>query len=126
MRRSSNRGRSSTDGESGMLALLTAAACAFAGPEPGYSIHVRELTAPERVVRVRPAGDEAVLDVVERLRLGPAGFDRMDLWVVRPGPGGEPRVLPVDWTGIAQHGRTRTNYQLLPGDRLFLQRRVDE
>ena len=108
-----------------MLPLLAPAlACGLAGPEPGYSIHVRELTAPERVVRVRLTADEAVLDAVARLREPPADMGRVDVWAARPGPGGTPEVLPVDWAGITGWGRTRTNFQLRPRDRLFLQRRV--
>jgi hypothetical protein len=41
--------------------------------------------------------------------------------LVRPGAGGKPdQVLKIDWAGITQHGRTETNYQLLPGDRLYV------
>ena len=63
------------------------AACRSAGPltagrhrhrrrsaeaEPGYPIPLRELTAPERVVRVRLGADETVLDAVGRLGKRPA------------------------------------------------------
>jgi hypothetical protein len=109
-----------------LMALAAAAACGLAGPEPGYSIHVREPTAPERVARVRPAGEEAVLDAVGRLREPPADMGRVDVWVTRPGPDGRAEVLPVDWAGITRWGRTRTNFRPRPGDRLFLQRRVSE
>jgi hypothetical protein len=30
------------------------------------------------------------------------------------------QILPVDWNGITRAGNTRTNYQLLPGDRLYV------
>ena len=109
-----------------MLTLFAALACGLAGPEPGYSVHVRELTTPERITRVRLAADETVLDAIGRLREPPAEMGRVDVWVTRPGPDGKPLVLPVDWAGITEWGRTRTNFQLLPGDRLFLQRRVNE
>jgi polysaccharide export outer membrane protein len=29
-------------------------------------------------------------------------------------------VLPVDWNGIAQRGATATNYQIMPGDRVYV------
>jgi hypothetical protein len=110
-----------------MLALLfVAAGCALAEPEPGYAIHVREQTTPERVVRVAVAGDETVTDAVGRLWLPPALLAQMDMWVARPGPAGERRVHRVDWLGIAERGLTRTNYALLPGDRLFLQQRAPD
>ena len=28
--------------------------------------------------------------------------------------------MPVDWTAITQQGLTATNYQILPGDRVFI------
>jgi hypothetical protein len=43
------------------------------------------------------------------------------MWVARPTPAekGEDHVLPVDYVAITQ-GLTDTNYQLLPGDRLYI------
>src|SRR5262249_19873912 len=48
--------------------------------------------------------------------------------VEAPHVGGPPRpddlhedlILPVDYKGIVQCGKTATNYQLLPGDRLYV------
>ena len=31
-------------------------------------------------------------------------------------------MLPVDWCGIVQRGNTSTNYQLMPGDRVYVNR----
>jgi hypothetical protein len=44
------------------------------------------------------------------------------IWVARPSPVGNPcsQVLPVDWKAITQAGRTETNYQLMPGDRIYI------
>ena len=30
------------------------------------------------------------------------------------------QILPIDWKGITRRGNTRTNYQVLPGDRVFV------
>ena len=30
-------------------------------------------------------------------------------------------AMPIDWCGIAMRGEASTNYQLFPGDRLFVQ-----
>jgi polysaccharide export outer membrane protein len=30
------------------------------------------------------------------------------------------QILPVDYIGLTQHGITRTNYQILPGDRVYV------
>jgi len=46
----------------------------------------------------------------------------MDIWIDRLEASGKTRALKVDWVGITQRGETRTNYQLLAGDRLFLQK----
>jgi hypothetical protein len=29
-------------------------------------------------------------------------------------------ILPVDWNGIAQRGGAATNFQLIPGDRIYV------
>ena len=44
------------------------------------------------------------------------------MWMARPAPAGcgKEQVLPIDWSAIAHGGETKTNYQILPGDRLFI------
>ena len=44
------------------------------------------------------------------------------IWVARPAPDclGCDQVLPVDWNAITQGGVVRTNYQLFPGDRVYI------
>jgi polysaccharide export outer membrane protein len=44
------------------------------------------------------------------------------LWVARQAAAGgaPPQLLPVDWVSITRRGEMQTNYQLLPGDRLFI------
>jgi polysaccharide export outer membrane protein len=107
-----------------MFALLQVVVlCAAADAAPGYTVHVRELTVPERVVRVPLTGSETVLDAVAALKRPPNNLARMDLWVARSGEGGKVQVLRIDWTEITMRGVTATNYQLLTGDRLFLQAR---
>ena len=99
---------------------------AVADATPGYTVHVRELTAPEQAVRVPLAGSDTVLDAVAALKRQPGNLGGMDLWLVRPVAGGKARVLPIDWHGITAWGVTTTNYQLLAGDRLFLQVRPNK
>ena len=31
------------------------------------------------------------------------------------------QVLPVDWSAIVKGGATRTNYQVMPGDRIYVE-----
>ena len=43
------------------------------------------------------------------------------VWVARRSPnGGLEQILPVCWEDVTQHGITRTNYQVLPGDRIYV------
>jgi hypothetical protein len=44
------------------------------------------------------------------------------IWVARPAPAdfGCEQILPVEWEAITKGGVTATNYQLLPGDRIFI------
>jgi hypothetical protein len=88
-----------------------------------FSIHVRELAEPERVFRNRTTELSTVLDAVGSLKPLPNGLSKMDLWIVRLGKDGKTHILAIDWAGITQQGQARTNFELLPGDRLFLQAR---
>ena len=105
-----------------MFALFQIVAlCAATDTAPKYSVHVRELTAPEQVTRVRTTSRDCVFDAVSSLPQSNLG--RMDMWIVRRTADGTAKVLPIDWVAITQHGVTATNYQLLAGDRLFVQAR---
>lgn len=76
----------------------------------------------QQVTRIPFTGNETVLDAISQVNgLGPVS-DRHRIWVARPAPpnGGCDQVLPVDWDGITTLGRTATNYQLMPGDRVFV------
>ncbi len=90
---------------------------------PSYTVHVRELTAPEKVVRVQLTSSIAILDAVEALKRSPRDLGGMDLWIVRKAENDAVKVLRVDWAAISQRGQSATNYQILAGDRLFLQAR---
>ena len=45
------------------------------------------------------------------------------MWVARPAPGGFgcEQILPVDYAAITQGGSTATNYQIMSGDRVFIE-----
>ena len=76
----------------------------------------------QQVVRLPVTGKDTVLDAVSQLNgLSPVSSTH-DIWVARPSPtsANEELILPVDWVGITTKGLTKTNYQLLPGDRLFV------
>ena len=44
------------------------------------------------------------------------------MWVARPAPGdyGCEQILPVDYAAITRGGSAATNYQIMPGDRVFI------
>ena len=66
-------------------------------------------------------GNQTVLDAIATVGgLGQASSHR--IWISRPAPHGVgcDQILPVDWTAITQGGDASTNYQILPGDRVFV------
>ncbi len=67
-------------------------------------------------------GYETVLDAVSKINGLPAVSSKKKIWVARPSPCHSEcnQVLPVDWNAITQGGSTCTNYQLLPGDRVYV------
>ena len=76
----------------------------------------------EQVVRVPVTGNETVLDAIAQINGLPPVASKKHIWVARRAPGHGPhdQVLPVDWCGITQRGKTETNYQLFPGDRVYV------
>jgi polysaccharide export outer membrane protein len=81
----------------------------------------------EQVVRLPCTGKETVLDAVAQLGGPSPGPGKRKIWVSRPAPkSGQPaQTLPVDWRGITEQGVTATNYQLFPGDRVYVKRAAD-
>ncbi len=76
----------------------------------------------EEVVPVPYTGNETVLDAISRVD-GLSQISSKNIWVARPSPPGSqsPQVMAVDWNGISRYGMTSTNYQLYPGDRVYIQ-----
>jgi polysaccharide export outer membrane protein len=75
----------------------------------------------EQVVRVPSTGNETVLDAIAQINGLPAVSSKKHIWVARRSPGhGGDQILPVDWRGITQRGEAATNYQLFPGDRVYV------
>jgi polysaccharide biosynthesis/export protein len=76
----------------------------------------------ESIARLPYQGNETVLDAIGEVKGLPPGIDRARMWVARPTSPEEncDKILPVDWKAITQRGATATNYQLLPGDRVFV------
>ena len=76
----------------------------------------------DTVVRVPVTGNETVLDAVATIGGVSRVSNKKKIWIARPAPasGGCDQVLVVDWEGITKGANTATNYQMLPGDRLFI------
>ncbi len=75
----------------------------------------------DNVVRAPITGNETVLDAVSVVG-GISQQSSTKLWIARPAPNGVgcEQILPVSWEDITKGASTATNYQLLPGDRLFI------
>ncbi len=73
-------------------------------------------------VTILPAkGNETVLDAIGQIQ-GLQSNSSTRMWLARPGYNGcgGDQILPVDWLAVTQRGDIKTNYQILPGDRLYV------
>jgi len=76
----------------------------------------------ETVVRFPITGSETVLDAISQIYGIPPVGSKKKIWVARSFPcGGHPQTLPVDWCAIAKGADVSTNYQIMPGDRIYVQ-----
>ena len=75
----------------------------------------------DRVYRFPITGNEVVLDAIAQVN-GLEAVSSKRIWVARAGRDrdGQSRVLPVCWDEITQQGGAETNYQIFPGDRIYI------
>ncbi len=75
----------------------------------------------DNVLRVPITGKETVLDAISQVK-GLSQLSSKKIWISRPAPGGvgTQQILLVDWNAIAHGGKTAGNYQIMPGDRVFI------
>ena len=75
----------------------------------------------DQVLRVPVTGNETVLDAIAQIG-GISRLSSTNIWISRPTPNcnGCEQILPIDWDAITRGANTCTNYQLLPGDRIFI------
>ena len=68
-------------------------------------------------------GNETVLDAIGKINGSPPVSSKKRIWVARPAPACSEcdQILPVNWRAITQGGSTLTNYQIFPGDRIYVQ-----
>ena len=76
----------------------------------------------EQIYRFPIQGSETVLDALSNINGLPPVGSKAQIWVARRTPhrGQADQILPVDYISITQHGITETNYQILPGDRVYV------
>jgi polysaccharide export outer membrane protein len=76
-----------------------------------------------QIVRLPVTGNETVLDALGQIYGLPPIASKDRVWLARPAPAnsGCDQVLPVDLRAITECAATATNYQLLPGDRVYVQ-----
>ena len=76
----------------------------------------------QAVYKLPITGNETVLDAIANVQGLPPIASKRRIWVARPAPCGNEcsQVLPVDWRAITEGGQTCTNYQIFPGDRIFV------
>jgi RNA polymerase sigma factor (sigma-70 family) len=88
--------------------------------DASYTVHIRTQSAPEKVIRVKATGTQTVLEglayAAEDMAIKP---EAVSVWVIR-----EKALLSVDLAAITQKSDPKTNYQLKPGDQLFVQVKV--
>ena len=74
----------------------------------------------DAVYRFPITGNETVLDAICQIN-GLNSSSSKRIWIARPtNKPGNGRILPVEWDAIASQGCTATNYQIMPGDRVFV------
>lgn len=76
----------------------------------------------DTLARFPVTGNETVLDALTQVN-GLSRVSSKRVWIARPMPGGSgcDAILPVNWKEITAGGATATNYQVLPGDRIFIE-----
>ncbi len=71
------------------------------------------------VYRFPMTGNETVLDAVSQIN-GMRPVSSKKIWVARPTDTAGMQRLEVNWEDITANANARSNYQLLPGDRVFI------
>jgi len=77
----------------------------------------------EQIQRFAFTGNETVLDALSQIQGLPPVASRHHIWLARPvcSPfGAKEKVLPIDYVGVTQCADNHTNYQVMPGDRVYV------
>ena len=86
-----------------------------------YYVITQGAAVGDNVRRFPVTGNETVLDAIAQIN-GISQLSSTHIWIARPASGNLncEQIMPVDWTAITQGAVTATNYQILPGDRIFI------
>lgn len=78
--------------------------------------------AGQQVVRLPVTGNDTVLDAIALVNGLLPVSDKRQVVLARPSPMDQAgdQVYPVDWEALTTRGSVLTNYQLLPGDRVYV------
>jgi polysaccharide export outer membrane protein len=76
----------------------------------------------QQVIQLPVTGNDTVLDAIAKVGGLPGNASKHHMWVARPAPAGLccDHTMAVDWEAITKCGDPTTNYQLLPGDRIYV------
>jgi polysaccharide biosynthesis/export protein len=93
----------------------------FAYNSKVYYVITEGAGSGDSVARLPITGNETVLDAISQIN-GLSRLSSKNMWIARPAPGGSgcDVILPVSWKEITKGAATATNYQVLPGDRIFI------
>ena len=86
-----------------------------------YYVITQGAGSGDGVHRFSITGNDTVIDAISNINgFGQTSSSKM--WIARSGPDKSSPcdVMSIDWQGIAQYGDVTTNYQLMPGDRVYV------
>jgi polysaccharide export outer membrane protein len=92
----------------------------FAYNSKAYYVVVQGAGLGDGVYRLPITGNETVLDAIAQIQ-GLEQVSSKKIWIARPTRDTQRvQILPVDWFAVTEQGVPHTNYQILPGDRVFI------
>jgi polysaccharide export outer membrane protein len=86
-----------------------------------YYVITQGASLGDQVIILPYKGNETALDAIGQIE-GLTAVSSTQMWLARPGFRAEtgPKVLPIDWQAITKQADATTNYQVLPGDRIYV------
>jgi polysaccharide biosynthesis/export protein len=94
----------------------------FAYNSKFYYVVTEGANLGDQIQRIPITGNETVLDAITQIG-GLSRISSKTIWIARPAPSdgsGCAQILPVNWRAIVDAADTATNWQVMPGDRIFV------